>query len=272
MSLIIPSIGRFPTRRRFVDGLTPATAGLSALEIKLCTGTRVDGLYWIQPRVDRPAQQVWCDMNTDGGGWMLIARTHPGGSVAAGTWGWRGSALGGVTDFTQPYQLGWFPQFHAYGATFKEFIYGNRKSPTTNEWGPFIYRRRNLDGSGNAQQAYTRLISTDDSLTPGSFDLLKYDTIVYNWLSFPNMQMYIGESMSSQTINLYHMRDMAGASAGYGITPSGMVTTYINHAELWYLSGPWYYDNETDGGGNFLQDVPGSDMFGGSRQVMLMVR
>lgn len=51
------------------DGSTPAAAADSAEAIKNLTGTTQDGLYWIiVPNVG--TVQVYCDMNTDGGGWM----------------------------------------------------------------------------------------------------------------------------------------------------------------------------------------------------------
>jgi hypothetical protein len=52
-----------------LDGSSAARAAPSATYIKSVTGTTTNGLYWINlPTVG--ATQLYCDMNTDGGGWI----------------------------------------------------------------------------------------------------------------------------------------------------------------------------------------------------------
>ncbi len=46
----------------------------SCLEIKRADPNAADGLYWIDPKGDGLEVQVWCDMTTDGGGWMVVGR------------------------------------------------------------------------------------------------------------------------------------------------------------------------------------------------------
>ena len=57
------------------DGLTQLTAAASAAQIIATTGTTTDGVYWIKPSPNSPAQQVYCIMDPtwDGGGWMVVA-------------------------------------------------------------------------------------------------------------------------------------------------------------------------------------------------------
>jgi hypothetical protein len=69
------------------DGSTSATAAASA-QVLYDAGYRTDGYYWID--VNGTPTQVYCDMNTDGGGWMRLfdltdaVRTDNATKIAAG--------------------------------------------------------------------------------------------------------------------------------------------------------------------------------------------
>jgi len=62
-----------------LDGSTSARAATSAAAIKSLTGTTTMGNYWID--LAGTPTQVWCDMSTDGGGWMAMWMT-PSGSTS----------------------------------------------------------------------------------------------------------------------------------------------------------------------------------------------
>jgi len=59
----------------FAVGTSRSSAGQSCAAIKVMSPSSADGLYWVDPDGGNTnnAVEVWCDMTTDGGGWMLIA-------------------------------------------------------------------------------------------------------------------------------------------------------------------------------------------------------
>ena len=70
-----------------LDGSSSLQAAVSCWSIKVQKPTSADGLYWLQtPQLVAPAQ-FYCDMTTDGGGWVLIARGREG-------WTWSDTGQG----------------------------------------------------------------------------------------------------------------------------------------------------------------------------------
>lgn len=251
------------------DGSSQANAAGSALQLKRLYPSKPDGYYWIIPNnysSASDAQYVWCDMTIDGGGWMLIARTHP--NVSISNWGWRGGDNGTVNGFTAPYSLDIYNHFYLKGTKFDQIIYGNRGNINDNSWGPFIYKKYWASTSDNWMDT---LYGSDIVMPALGRDLLKYDTSIYNNTN-PNvgMQYNLGYSTSGTSIGVYYMRD-TNSVAAYGIASSKMNTAYIGDSTYWLRSGPWGAGSSTDGSGNFIQ-ATGSSTYGGTNQVMLMVR
>lgn len=63
------------------DGLTLETAGDSASQIKIDYPSSTDGLYWIKNNAINSGTpfQIYADMTTDGGGWILLMTNSAGG-------------------------------------------------------------------------------------------------------------------------------------------------------------------------------------------------
>lgn len=71
------------------DGSTAERAATSALAIKALTGTTTNGTYWIK-KIDGTPVQIYCDMNTDGGGWMRLNSNVATFSHTNGSSSWSG--------------------------------------------------------------------------------------------------------------------------------------------------------------------------------------
>lgn len=223
-----------------------------------------DGYYLLYPSGKTgPGQLVYCDMTTDGGGWMLIARSHPSTVNYNGqNWGWRGGPIGSIQDFSQAYQAGWYTYWDPMYNTFTEFIFGNRGNINNNSWGYFVYKRYGL--------TYSTFLESDTQQS-ASTSTLTYNTSVYGTTDFPGMQGAIGFPTTGTSNNIYYMRDCCGF-AGYGGVATSMSTTYCG--ANFYYAGPWCGGSSTDSSGNFLANSYDSNglRFGGTNQYMIMVR
>jgi hypothetical protein len=220
-----------------------------------------NGIYMLYPQGrSGGGQKVYCDMTIDGGGWMLVARSHPSSGHASG-WGWQGGLKGEVTNYSQAYQAGWYSYWHGY-ATFTSYIFGNRANINNNNWGPFVYKVSNIN--------YTTFL-TSDTQQSYTNSTIQSNTSVYGTSAFPGMQGAVGYAATGTNNNIYYMRDCCGY-AGYGAYPTYMNTVYCG-ADFYY-SGPWCGGSTQDGSGNFQNgsyDANGK-RFGGTNQYMIMVK
>ena len=78
----------FSILRKFADGSSQAAFATSASAIKTLTSTTTDGYYWIQASGMANPVQLWCDMNTDSGGYMRFwwFNTLEQNSLTNGSW------------------------------------------------------------------------------------------------------------------------------------------------------------------------------------------
>ena len=93
------------------DGSSSSRAATSAWEIKKTLGPRAKtGYYYLKNPYDDTVSQWWCDMTTDGGGWILVAHVGDGGmssqSTADGNHWWNRSHKGGFDTVGSGYYKG----------------------------------------------------------------------------------------------------------------------------------------------------------------------
>lgn len=81
--ITLPAFNGVYTTSNTQNGLTAATAGTSAKQIKTKYPASASGVYWIKNTNINAGNpfQVYADMSTDGGGWMLVLNyLHKGGT------------------------------------------------------------------------------------------------------------------------------------------------------------------------------------------------
>jgi hypothetical protein len=112
----------------------------SCREILLDDAAALSGLYEIAPAgaTLRTPILVHCDMDTDGGGWTLVARSVDG-RFDPEQFGWT-SARGDIEDPTQPYSL----DVESAALEFTQVLVG--KTGIGYAWGDRVYRFDVADG------------------------------------------------------------------------------------------------------------------------------
>ena len=71
-------------KRNILLGSTSTNPARNALHIQAAYPNAPSGLYWIQPPGFATAQQIYCDMDFHGGGWMMVSSNHSADSTIPG--------------------------------------------------------------------------------------------------------------------------------------------------------------------------------------------
>lgn len=191
-----------------LDGSSLERAAISAAAIKSLTGTTSNGLYWINLPVVGPTL-VFCDMNTDGGGWMHCAtftdnnerhndaQTHPWAAPLFNsqyTGIWQDNSVLGTQSFTADFKNNvWnhFPMTQQLmkdsGASLRNIWYTNNNQITAQSLSTFWSQRQWLasggDGSVSAVSAgrvHNQAI-TNFSVNDPVFGSSSLDKILFKW-------------------------------------------------------------------------------------------
>lgn len=86
-------------------GLTEFAPAPSAKYVKTATPSAATGFYWIRPPGETKAYQVYCDMDTMGGGWMLLWYNN-GGPQTSGNDAMYSILNGAEDDNARPFLYG----------------------------------------------------------------------------------------------------------------------------------------------------------------------
>ncbi len=124
------------------DGSSAGSAAASCWEVKQVAPSSPDGLYWLLTPQLRTPTQFYCDMTTDGGGWVLVGRGRDG-------WSWDGDAQGTTAQVASPVtgQTAFSPR-KLSSATIDALLGGGRVDQLTDG----VRLRRSKDAGGTAWQ------------------------------------------------------------------------------------------------------------------------
>ena len=169
----------FNILRKFSDGASASAFATSASAIKTLTSTTTDGYYWIKASGMANAAQLWCDMNTDGGGYMRFWWFNTLEQNGAVNGSWQSGTKFGIADISTIA----YDQYYGYGripsgvTPTKIMVKGTSSDQTsTNPPGYAIWTFNSGNSTSNAmkdsmQNGNTKSMSSRDSFPSSSGSL-----------------------------------------------------------------------------------------------------
>jgi len=146
----------FSILRKFADGSAQDAFATSASAIKTLTSTTTDGYYWIQASGMANPVRLWCDMNTDGGGYMRFWWFNTLEQDGAVNGAWQTGTKFGTADISTIA----YDQYYGYGripsgvTPTKLLVKGTSSDQTnTNPPGHLVFTFNSSNGTSNAMLA-----------------------------------------------------------------------------------------------------------------------
>jgi hypothetical protein len=181
----------------------------------LNSGDNTSGIKMLRPAGSTAPIEVYCDMTTDGGGWMLVARSVAGGT---GTFGWT-TAAGSASNDAAAYSMGSTLSFF----TWTSVLFGLYTSSKT--WGAYAYKHTSIPSTFLSTTAkwYNPANQTfGTNVTCGTYSPLVNPTAVIGG----NSGMLMASAMGwPERTDYYFFRDCPG-SGPEGLGVAGWNTVY----------------------------------------------
>ena len=222
------------------DGSQSSLAAPSCWAIKQQKPASADGVYWLQtPQLVAP-EQFYCDMTTDGGGWVLVGRGREGW-----TWGYNGQGSPATLRNT-PTGTGAFAPATLPGGTVDGLLGGGRVDALADG----IRVRRATNTTGTTYQEMRIKASNRSAWTWSFGGGVLFSSIVVNGTSYPadETQSWAASSTEKGLLRLYttesakHNYRMGFAYGdGSGTTKSPSSTVVGQNNATSYL---WQYTTE----------------------------
>ena len=153
-----------------LDGSSSSRAAASAEAIKSLTGTTTNGTYWIN--IGGTPTEIYCDMVTDGGGWMSFAAMTGSGSM------WSGST-GSTSWATTSYSLGTYDKAGGTASNYWRNISGQTKTSVLFKTGNGTYWIRMLLSQVYSSVTHTTNIATSNNFPSDSNNYNGSITVLY---------------------------------------------------------------------------------------------